>query len=331
MEIQIEKHYLLEADGLKKVYPSNDGLFNKETLTAVNNVSLSISRGEIFGLVGESGCGKSTLARMLLLMVCPSSGVLKYDGKKYYCNGKRIKFDPALFQRNIQMVFQNPSTSISPYMTIEQIIGEPLDINKLYRNKKERQEYITSCLEKVGLEGSYLEKYPHELSGGQQQRVGIARALAVNPEFLICDEPLSALDVQSQYKVLRLLINLKQTDLTYLFISHDIRIVKNISDRMAVMYRGCIVEMGKSNDVYSSPIHPYTQILLNSVKNNSNMQSVDTLSSYNFELIQSNCGRGCRFSFSCPLKKDVCSQLTPELQEISNGHYVACHNYCNKI
>ena len=258
---------LLEVENLRKYFPvKGNKLLEKKYVQAVESVSLSIYKGETLGLVGESGCGKTTLGRTIIRLYEPTSGRIVYDGTPIYDSEKNISVKMLPYRRKMQIIFQDPSGSLDPRMTVGEIIGEALDIHGLTPSKKERTDRIRQLLEEVGLNTEHANRFPHEFSGGQQQRVGIARALAVDPEFIVCDEPISALDVSIQSQVVNMLEDLQANKgLTYLFIAHDVSVVRHISNRIGVMYLGCLVELAESHELCNHPIHPYTKTLLSAV------------------------------------------------------------------
>ena len=314
---------LIEVKGLKKYFDINVGLFKTKPLKAVDDVSLTINKGETLGLVGESGCGKSTFGRTLLQLYKPTAGKIYYDTKL-------IKSDDDIkeFRRKAAMVFQDPYSSLNPRMTVSDIIGEPLDVHKLYKNKIEREEKILSLMARVGLNSEHASRYAHEFSGGQRQRIGIARSLAVNPEFIVCDEPVSALDVSIQAQIVNMFDELQeQLGLTYLFIAHDLLIVKHICDRIGVMYLGRLVELADTDEIYTQPLHPYTKSLLSSVP-----IPDPAIARSNKRIILKgdipsplNAPTGCPFRTRCNYAASVCGETMPELEEVSSGHFVACH------
>lgn len=319
---------LIEINNLKKYFPLKTSLFskNKQVVKAVDDVSFHIFKGETFGLVGESGCGKSTLGRTLNRLYDPTSGEIHFDGKDIASlNNKELQ----PYRKRMQMIFQDPYSSLNPYMNVEEIIDEPLEIHTTLL-KNERKEVITDILEKVGLKKEDMEKFPHEFSGGQRQRIGIARALAINPEFIICDEAISALDVSIQAQVINMLEDLQsEMKLTYLFVAHDLSMVRHISDRIGVMYLGKIVEISKSDELYHKPLHPYTQALLSAIpipdpiKAQNNKREIITgelPSPIEMET-------GCRFRSRCPFAKPICAEKDPQLKEVDGEHLVACHLY----
>ena len=324
-----EKTKLLEIRNLKKYFTVKKGDFGrKQTVKAVDGVSLDIYKGETLGLVGESGCGKTTLGRTIIRLHEPTSGKIIYDGKTIYDSEKKIAEKMLPFRRKMQIIFQDPSASLDPRMTVGEIVGEALDIHKLYKTKAERTEKIERLLEAVGLNTEHSNRFPHEFSGGQQQRIGIARALAVEPEFIVCDEPISALDVSIQSQVVNMLEDLQEElGLTYLFIAHDISVVRHISDRIGVMYLGNLVELADSYELYKNPIHPYTKTLMSAVPI---PDPVVTRARERLILegdIPSpiNPPSGCKFHTRCPFATERCKQETPEFKEYESGHFAACH------
>lgn len=321
---------LVQVEHLQQYFPAGGYGKNKKYIQAVDDVSFTIERGETLGLVGESGCGKTTTGRTLLRLYEPTGGRFIYDGDVIFDVEKKIKVDMLPYRKRMQIVFQDPYASLDPRMTVGDIIGEAIDVHKIAANKKERYDIIIEMLRRVGLNSEHANRYPHEFSGGQRQRVGIARALAVNPEFIVCDEPISALDVSIQAQIINLLIRLQQErGLTYLFIAHDLSMVKHISDRVGVMYLGTMVEMTTSEELYTNPAHPYTKALLSAIpipdpkvehERQRIMLSGDVPSPI-------NPAPGCRFKGRCPYASAKCSQETPVLHEIAPKHYVACHLY----
>ena len=314
---------LLEVKNLKKYFPISTGAFKTKPLKAVDDVSFTIRRGETLGLVGESGCGKTTVGRTLLNLYKPTDGEIIFDGKQI-----KTKKDLQEFRTQATMVFQDPYSSLDPRMTVADIIGEPLDVHKLYKNKEERAARIRELMGYVGLNSEHASRYPHEFSGGQRQRIGIARALAVNPSFIVCDEPVSALDVSIQAQVVNMFKDLqKQLGLTYLFIAHDLLIVKHISDRIAVMYLGKLVELADADEIYRNPMHPYSKSLLSAVP----VPDPDTARSNQRIVLEGdipsplNAPSGCPFRTRCPHATDICAQSMPALTDRGDGHFVACH------
>lgn len=313
--------YLIEAKNLCKYFHVD----RKRTLKAVDNVNIAIRRGETFGLVGESGCGKTTCGRTLLKLYEPTSGELYFDGKDVSkLKGKEL----LAFKHHAQIVFQDPYSSLDPRMTIGEIIAEGMDVH-LRLTGEEKTKRINELLAAVGLTRQFASRFAHELSGGQRQRVGIARALAVDPDFIVCDEPISALDVSIQAQIVNLLIKLqRERGLTYLFISHDLSMVKHISDRVGVMYLGSMVELASSDAVFSAPKHPYTQALIAAIPevdfDGAEQKKKDRLQGEVPSPIDPP--PGCRFAARCKYATDVCHQQMPELTEIEPDHFVACHH-----
>ena len=314
---------LLEVKDLKQHFNINVGAFKTKPLKAVDGVSFSINQGETLGLVGESGCGKTTVGRTLLHLYKPTAGEIWYKGKKI-----ETKQDILEFRKKATMVFQDPYSSLNPRMTVADIIGEPLDVHKLCANKAERQERILELMNHVGLNSEHAARYAHEFSGGQRQRIGIARALAVNPDFIVCDEPVSALDVSIQAQVINMFDDLQdKLGLTYLFIAHDLLVVRHISDRIAVMYLGKMVELADAKTIYESPLHPYSKSLLSAVPvpdpkiaraNQRIMLEGDIPSPL-------NAPSGCPFRTRCPYATEQCAAEMPAFNEVEPGHFVACH------
>ena len=314
---------IVEVRNLKEYFNINMGMFRTKPLKAVDNVSFAIQPGETLGLVGESGCGKTTVGRTILHLYKPTGGEVLYKGRKI-----QTKADIQAFRNKASMVFQDPYSSLNPRMTVADIIGEPLDVHKLYSSRQERQERILELMGYVGLNSEHAARYAHEFSGGQRQRIGIARALAVNPDFIVCDEPVSALDVSIQAQVINMFAELQEKfGLTYLFIAHDLLVVRHISDRIAVMYLGKMVELANANEIYDHPLHPYSKSLLSAVPvpdpkiaraNQRIMLSGDIPSPL-------NAPSGCPFRTRCPYACDKCAESMPDFQEVSAGHFVACH------
>ena len=319
---------LLEVQHLRKYFPVKG--MKGPGVQAVEDVSLFIKRGETLGLVGESGCGKTTLGRTIIRLHEPTSGRIVYDGQTIYeGDGQKhsaVKMLP--YRRKMQIIFQDPSASLDPRMTVGEIIGEALDIHKLWSTKAERTDRIKELLGMVGLNTEHANRYPHEFSGGQQQRVGIARALAVRPKFIVCDEPISALDVSIQSQVVNMLEDMQEElGLTYLFIAHDLSVVRHISNRIGVMYLGCVVELSTSYELNKNPIHPYTKTLISAVPVPDPQLSRSRQRIVLEGDIPSpmNPPSGCRFHTRCPMAKPQCKESMPQLREVAEGHWVACH------
>jgi len=314
--------HILEVSSLKKYFRTG----RKSILKAVDDVSFQIKRGETLGLVGESGCGKTTVGRTLVRIYEPDAGTILFDGQDI---SKMNKKESREMTRRMQMIFQDPYASLNAFYTIGEIIGEGLDIHHLCRNKKEREDRIVELLDMVGLHRDHRNRFPHEFSGGQRQRVGIARALALNPKFIVCDEAISALDVSIQAQVINLLMRFQQDlDLTYLFIAHDLSMVRHISTRTAVMYVGTIVESGETQELYNNPLHPYTQGLLSAVP----VANPDYERGHERILMEGevpspiNPGPGCRFAGRCRFAEERCRMELPMLKDVGAGHMVACHS-----
>ena len=314
---------LLEVKNLKEYFNISTGMFSSKPLKAVDDVSFAIRKGETLGLVGESGCGKTTVGRTLLHLYKPTAGEIWFNGKQVV-----TKRDIAEYRKKTAMVFQDPYSSLDPRMTVSDIIGEPLDIHKMYANKQERMEKILAMMAKVGLNSEHASRYAHEFSGGQRQRIGIARSLVTSPEFVVCDEPVSALDVSIQAQVINMFHDLQEEmDLTYLFIAHDLLVVRHISDRIAVMYLGKLVELADAKEIYDHPLHPYSKSLMSAVpvpdpKIARANQRVVLHGDIPSPL---NAPSGCPFRTRCPYACDACAEAMPELKELSPGHFVACH------
>ncbi len=321
-----EDKVLLEVSHLKQYFPV---LGSRQVVKAVDDVSFFIKKGETFGLVGESGCGKTTTGRSILRLTEPTGGRIVYDGNTIFDGDSKKNVNMLPYRRKMQIVFQDPYASLDPRMTVGDIVGEAMDIHKLYSNKKERYAKIINLLQKVGLNSEHSNRYPHEFSGGQRQRVGIARALAVDPEFIVCDEPVSALDVSIQAQVVNMFEELqKEMGLTYLFIAHDLSVVNHISDRIGVMYLGHMMEMAESEELIFHPVHPYTKSLISAVP----IPDPNKARSANRMILEGdvpsplNPPNGCPFVTRCPFATGPCKETAPEFKEIAAGHYCACHN-----
>ena len=315
---------LVEVKDLKQYFNINTGLFQSKPLKAVDGVSFAINAGETLGLVGESGCGKTTVGRTLLHLYKPTSGEVFYKGNKI-----STPHDIKEFRKHAAMVFQDPYSSLNPRMTVADIIGEPLDIHHLYSTKAERQDKILELMDHVGLNSEHASRYAHEFSGGQRQRIGIARSLAINPDFIVCDEPVSALDVSIQAQIINMFDELQdKIGLSYLFIAHDLLVVRHISDRIAVMYLGKMVELADANEIYDHPLHPYSKALISAVpvpdpkiaRANQRIALGGDIPS------PLNAPSGCPFRTRCPYATEQCAAEMPEFKEVSKGHFVACHN-----
>lgn len=325
---------LVKVEHLCQYFPAGGFGKNKKYIQAVDDVSFSIYRGETLGLVGESGCGKTTTGRTLLRLYEPTGGRFVYDGDVIFDVEKKQFADMLPYRKKMQIVFQDPYASLDPRMTVGDIIGEAIDTHRLAKSKDERFKMIIEMLEKVGLNSEHANRYPHEFSGGQRQRVGIARALAVKPEFIVCDEPISALDVSIQAQVINMFEDLQeQMGLTYLFIAHDLSVVKHISNRIGVMYLGKMVELADSYELTAHPVHPYTKSLISAIpvadpKTARNSQRIVLEGDVPSPL---NPPSGCRFRTRCPYATQRCAEEIPEFKEISAGHFAACHNLdkCN--
>jgi len=312
---------LISARNIKKHFDVGEGI-----LKAVDGLNFDIYPGETLGLVGESGCGKSTAGRTIIRLYEPTEGELIFNGQNIYELSRREMQE---VRKNFQMIFQDPYASLNPRMTVEEIVGEPLDIHKAYKNNSQRKDRIIELLELVGLNDEHAMRFPHEFSGGQRQRIGIARALALNPKFIVCDEPISALDVSIQAQVVNLLKELQEKlGLTYLFIAHDLSMVRYISDRVGVMYLGHMMELASSEELYENPIHPYTKALLSAIPipdpeiqrtRKRIMLEGDVPSPINPK-------EGCRFVDRCTYSSDICRKETPSFREIKPKHFIACHN-----
>ena len=318
-----EQKHLVDVRNLKEYFTVKAGMLNKMQLKAVDGVSFTIDEGETLGLVGESGCGKTTVGRTLLHLYKPTAGEVYFDGVRV--TEKNI----GDFRKDMQIVFQDPYSSLNPRMTVSDIIGEPLDVHHLYKNKAERAERIAELLTLVGLNSEHANRYAHEFSGGQRQRIGIARALAVKPRFIVCDEPVSALDVSIQAQIINTFEELQQRlGIAYLFIAHDLLVVQHMSRRIAVMYLGKIVEIGAANEIINAPVHPYTESLISAIP----IPDPEMARHKHRIILEGDVPsplrmpKGCPFRTRCRYATEACAESCPALKEIGPGHFVACHN-----
>jgi oligopeptide transport system ATP-binding protein len=325
-----DNNILLEVQDLKMYFPITQGIIVQRhvgDIKAVDGITFSIKQGETLGLVGESGCGKSTTGRSILQLHRPTAGHVYFKKEDLtQMKGEALRRQ----RRQMQMIFQDPYASLNPRMTVGNIIGEPLEVHNIHSRRAERRERVQELLRVVGLNPYFVNRYPHEFSGGQRQRIGVARALAVNPEFIVCDEPISALDVSIQAQIINMLEDLQaEFGLTYLFIAHDLSVVRHISDRIAVMYLGKLAELADRDELYAKPLHPYTQALLSAVpipdpvieeKRQRIILEGDVPS-------PANPPKGCNFSTRCPQVMDVCHELDPDFRDLGGGHWTACHLY----
>ena len=323
MAVDYSSQPLVQVKHLKEYFPVSTGFFKSTPLKAVDDVSFDIQRGETLGLVGESGCGKTTVGRTILHLYEPTEGEVIFDGKPI-----KTKADLVDYRKKTTMVFQDPYSSLNPRMTVSDIIAEPLDVHKMCANAKEREERVLELMNRVGLNSEHASRYAHEFSGGQRQRIGIARALAVDPQFIVCDEPVSALDVSIQAQVINMFDELQdELGLTYLFIAHDLLVVRHISDRIAVMYLGKMVELADAAEIYDHPLHPYSKSLLSAVpipdpkiaRANKRIPLEGDIPS------PLNAPSGCPFRTRCRYAEACCAESMPEFKEVSPGHFCACH------
>lgn len=321
------KENILEVKNLKTYYPIKGGFFRRTVghVKAVDDISFNIKKGETFGLVGESGCGKSTAGRTLLRLLKPTEGEIIFDGENITnLAGNKLRKK----RQDFQMVFQDPYASLNPMQNVGEIVAEPIRNYNTGKSKKEIEEEVRNLLTRVGLPQDAYDKYAHEFSGGQRQRIGIARALALNPKFIIADEPVSALDVSVQSQVLNLLMDLQdEFDLTYLFIAHDLSVVKHMSDRIGVMYLGNLVELADNESIYNEPLHPYTQALISAIPHPNPKMKKERIVLEGDVPSPSNPPSGCPFHTRCPMAKEECSEIRPTLKEVKPGHHVACILY----
>ncbi|MGN0307583.1 MAG: ABC transporter ATP-binding protein [Lachnospiraceae bacterium] len=325
---------LIQIEHLRQYFPAGGYGKRKKYIQAVDDVSFYIDKGETLGLVGESGCGKTTTGRSLLRLYEPTGGRFLYDGEVVFDVEKKIWADMLPYRKKMQIVFQDPYASLDPRMTVGDIVGEAIDVHKLAANKQERYEMIIEMLRRVGLNSEHANRYPHEFSGGQRQRVGIARALAVNPQFIVCDEPISALDVSIQAQVINMFEELQEElGLTYLFIAHDLSVVKHISNRIGVMYLGRMVELADSYELTANPMHPYTQSLISAIP----IADPKVARTSKRIILEGdvpsplNPPSGCRFRTRCPYADEECAAQIPQWKEVKPGHFAACHHLdkCN--
>ena len=326
--------HFIEVEHLRQYFPAGGFGSKKKYVRAVDDVSFFINKGETLGLVGESGCGKTTTGRTMLRLYEPTDGRFTFDGETVFDVQKKEFPNMLPFRKKMQIVFQDPYASLDPRMTVGDIVGEAIDVHKLAANNKERFEMIIGMLEKVGLNSEHANRYPHEFSGGQRQRVGIARALAVNPEFIVCDEPISALDVSIQAQVINMFEDLQeQMGLTYLFIAHDLSAVKHISNRIGVMYLGRMVELADSYELIDRPLHPYTKSLISAIPIADPKQARKSKRIVLEGDVPSplNPPSGCTFRTRCPYATAECAEKVPEWKEVEKNHFAACHNLdkCN--
>ncbi|WP_313800655.1 dipeptide ABC transporter ATP-binding protein [Cytobacillus sp.] len=324
-----DSEYILEVKDLKKHFPIKAGFLQRTvgSIKAVDGLTFNVRKGETIGLVGESGCGKSTAGRTLIRLYEPTSGEILFKGKNV-SNMSEGELRRTV-RKNIQMVFQDPYASLNPRKTLKSILSEPMITHNLY-SQKERKEKLDELLEKVGFNPLFINRYPHEFSGGQRQRIGIARALALNPDMIIADEPVSALDVSIQAQIINLMEDLQeQLGLTYVFISHDLSVVKHISDRVGVMYLGKIMELANKTDLYDEPLHPYTQALMSAVPvpKKKGVQTRERIILKGDLPSPANPPQGCVFHTRCPAATPMCSEQIPDFKEIKKDHFVACHLY----
>ncbi|MEM2914897.1 MAG: dipeptide ABC transporter ATP-binding protein [Candidatus Bathyarchaeia archaeon] len=326
---QKTKENILEVINLKKYFPLKGGIFSKSVgnIHAVDGVSFQVKKGEILGLVGESGCGKTTVGRLILRLIEPTSGQITFEGKDIYSLNKQ---EMQKLRQKMTVIFQDPYAALDPRMSVERIISEPLKIHKLCRSSSEIRDRVAQVMERVGLRSEHMTLYPHQFSGGQRQRIAIARALVLNPSFIIADEPVSALDVSIQAQVLNLLRELQsEFNLTYLFIAHDLRVVEYMSNQVAIMYLGKIMEMADVDNIYSRPRHPYTEALLSAVPMPDPKTQRKRITLYGDVPSPINPPSGCVFHTRCFYRKEECGRIIPDFREIAPNHYISCHHPLN--
>ena len=320
---------LLEVNHLRKLFPAKSGFLSREKtfIKAVDDVSFTLMPKETLGVVGESGCGKSTMGRSVLRLIQPTSGEILYKGQDFMkMSGAELR----KVRSEMQIIFQDPYASLNPRMTVGEIIAEPLNIQKKYSSKEETREQVLKTMEVVGLNPKYYTRYPHEFSGGQRQRIGIARAIVLDPSLIVCDEPVSALDVSIQSQVLNLLRDLQDSmGMAYIFISHNLSVIKHISDRVMVMYLGHVVEMADKAELFANPSHPYTQALMSAIPLPERHSKRKKIILQGDLPSPANPPSGCIFHTRCFMAKEICSTQKPELKDIGGGHYCACH-FCEK-
>lgn len=315
---------ILEVRNVKKYFPVNAGLFKKPLqVKAVDDVSFTMYKGETLGLVGESGCGKSTLGRTIVRLYEPTGGEIIFKGNDIsHLSSHKLKY----LRQQMQLIFQDPYSSLNPRMNVNSIVGEALLTHKLVQKGQEYEDRVVEIIEKCGLAAYHVNRYPHQFSGGQRQRIGVARALALNPDFIVADEPVSALDVSVQSQVLNMMNSLKdEFGLSYLFISHDLSVVKHISDRIGVMYLGSLVELSDKEDIYRNPLHPYTKALLAAIPE-PDPRKIKKMEAIKGEIPSNiNTPPGCKFHTRCPYMQEICKEEIPQLRELETDHFVACH------
>lgn len=320
--------HFIEVEHLRQYFPAGGFGSRKKYVRAVDDVSFFINKGETLGLVGESGCGKTTTGRTMLRLYDPTGGKFTFDGETVFDVDKKEFPNMLPFRKRMQIVFQDPYASLDPRMTVGDIVGEAIDVHKLAKDEKERYDMIIHMLERVGLNSEHANRYPHEFSGGQRQRICIARALALNPEFVVCDEPVSALDVSIQAQIINLLKDLQEKyKLTYLFISHDLSVVEHISDTVGVMYLGNLVEYGETKDIFKNPLHPYTKALFSAIPIPDPDAKMNRIVLEGSIPSPANPPSGCKFHTRCANCMAKCKEVAPEQKEIEPGHYVVCHLY----